>query len=576
MLRRLHIKDFAIVEQLDIGFSEGFHVMTGETGAEKSVIVGAIGYLCGERARSDLLRGGASKAVIEAEFMVKPTARIETALRETGVESFTDTIILRREINANGVNRAFVNDTPTSVNNLSKISDQLIDLHGQHEHQRLIHPETHIDYLDAYAQSAALRQRVAALVQAFRERERELQELLDLRESSREKHDLYAFQLQELDTAKPGADELDTLRQERKILENNQLLYDNATRLGERLYIEDDSVLSEIAAGIKRLQQIAEVDVQFGAHLENLQNVRLIIEDLGRTCEEYASRLEFDPERLEYIQSREAELEWLLKKYRVNTIAELLGHRDQLKQQITRIENFDDEIEAAKKRFAAGKAELTEALLELSDHRQKAAEEFADEIRRLLADVGLKNARFEVRIERQKTANGEIEIAGDRYKLFETGLDLVEFNVGLNVGEPSRPLHKVASGGEISRIMLCLKSLLAAVDDVHTLIFDEIDSGISGRVAQIVGRKLREMSSARQLIVITHLPQIAAMGEQHLAVRKSEAEGRTRIEVSRLEGEARVADLALLLGGEEVSELNMANARELLMTGASATVDANR
>ena len=576
MLRRIYIKDFAIVDQLEIEFSEGFQVMTGETGAGKSVIVGAIGYLCGERARSDVLREGASKAIIEAEFVMKSINRLETVLAEIGVETYSDTIILRREINASGVNRNFINDSPASVNNLTRISDLLIDLHGQHEHQRLIHPETHIDYLDAYARSDHLLDQVIDLIGGFRSCQKELQEILDQKDSNREKHALYTFQLQELDKANIGEDELENLRQERKILENSQLLYDNAVKISERLYSEDDSVLSEITAGIKRLEQIAGVDPQFVTQVENLENVRLIIEDLGRSCEEYANRLEFDPERLENIQTREAELEWLLKKYRFSTLNDLIAHREHLRQQVSRIDNFEGDIKDVRQKFETGKAELTAGLEKLSEHRRSAAKQFESEIRRLLEDVGLKNARFEVTVTGQESENGEIEIGGKKYRLLDNGIDVVEFYVGLNVGEPSRPLHKVASGGEISRIMLCVKSILAAVDDVHTLVFDEIDSGISGRIAQIVGKKLRAMSEARQLIVITHLPQIAALGEKHYSVSKSEAGGRTRIEVHRIEGEERVKDLARLLGGENISEFSMANARELLGSDEAVRIVANR
>ncbi len=263
MLRRLYIKDFAIVDHLEIEFSDGFQVLTGETGAGKSVIVGAIGYLCGERARSDVLRSGAKRAVIEAEFVPKAFPQLQALLKEMGVEVFSETVILRREINANGTNRSFVNDTPCNVTNLSKISDLLIDLHGQHEHQRLIHPETHIEYLDAYAQSEDLLSEIRVLIRDYRNRKQEMQELINLKESSTERLALLSFQFEELEKANIEAGELENLRQERKILENSQLLYDNAVKISERLYVEDDSVLSEITAGIRRLEQIAEVDPQF-------------------------------------------------------------------------------------------------------------------------------------------------------------------------------------------------------------------------------------------------------------------------------------------------------------------------
>lgn len=565
MLKRLYIKDFAIVENLEIEFNSGFQVITGETGAGKSIIVGAIGLLCGERGQSDLVRSGAPKAILEAEFQL-PTEKAELKiLSKLDIDTYgNNIIIIRREVNTKGVSRAFINDSPVNVNALNMLTTELIDLHGQHQHQRLIHPENHVNYLDAFAKNFSL---VQQHKENFREYTRKKRALLDLKKKIKtgyERKDLLTLEVKELEIANLQEDELEELKAERKILENNELLFDISNLIGAMLYSSDDPALNKVSVACNKLKSLVDIDPVFQELLENLENARVTIEETGRYCETYASNLEFSPERLEAIRNRETELEWLLKKYQKNQLSDLIHHLNLLKNELESMENFDDAIAKLEKELEDQHQIVQTTALELSEKRHQSGKVFEKELETIMTTVGLQNARFEVHILWQEEENGIVSLSGKNYRLTENGLDQVEFAIGLNIGEPTRPLHKVASGGEVSRIMLSLKTLLADSDNIDTLVFDEIDSGISGKYAQIVGKKMHEISKHHQLIVITHLPQIAAQGDFHYAVIKDEAEGRTRVTVRKLNDEDRIFDIAKLLGGEKVTEQAMANATELL------------
>ena len=565
MLKRLYIKDFAIVENLEIEFNSGFQVITGETGAGKSVIVGAIGLLCGERGQSDLVRSGAQKAILEAEFQLPPEKAELAVLNKLDIDTFGDNIIIiRREVNPKGVSRAFINDTPVNVTTLNMLTTELIDLHGQHQHQRLIHPENHIYYLDAFAKNTGLVQKHR---ESFRKYIRIKGELLELKKKIKtgyDKQDLLTLQVKELEKANLQENELEELKSERKILENNELLFDMSNLIGAMLYSSDDPVSNKVAVVCNKLKSLVDIDPVFRELLENLENARVTIEETGRYCEAYASNLEFTPERLEEIRNREVELEWLLKKYQKSQISDMIQHLKELKDELETMENFDDTMAELEKELENQRQTVQSSAIELSEKRHQSGKIFEKELETTMTTVGLQNARFEVHLFWQEEEEGIVSLNGKKYQVTENGLDNVEFAIGLNIGEPTRPLHKVASGGEVSRIMLSIKTLLADSDKIDTLVFDEIDSGISGKYAQIVGKKMHEISKHHQLIVITHLPQIAAQGDFHYAVIKDEAEGRTRVTVRKLNDEDRIFDIAKLLGGEKVTEQAMANATELL------------
>ena len=564
MLKKLYIKDFAIVDHLEIEFEEGFQVLTGETGAGKSILVGALGLLCGERGQSDLVRSGADKAILEAEFDITIDPDKKHAFDTLGIEIMEETIIVRREINAKGISRAFINDSPVNINTLNILTEQLIDLHGQHQHQRLIHPENHITYLDAYGKIQSNVKNFQSLYNQYNEQKNLLDHLVEKRKTNYERHDLFTFQVEELTKADLKEDELELLRSERKILENNELLFDVSGNVAALLYSTENSASSRISEAINKLRSLVEIDETFVDLIKNLESAQVSVEETGRHCESYGSNLEFNADRLEEIRNRESELEWLMKKYQVTAISELITRHREMKKDIDDLENFDEKIEDLEKNLENIRKELQKEALLLSEKRQQLAGNFEKELEQLLASVGLQNATFKVNQSWYQSDNGIIRINDKRYELSPFGLDRIEFNVGLNVGEPVRPLHKVASGGEVSRIMLCIKALLADSDEISTLVFDEIDSGISGRFAQIVGQKMLDIATHHQLIVITHLPQIAAQGDSHFSVLKKEVDGRTIVFVQILNDEERITDIAKLLGGTKMTSQAIENAKDLL------------
>ena len=564
MLKRLYIKDFAIVDELEVIFGPGFQVITGETGAGKSILVGAIGYLCGDRGSSEVVRAGAQKAIMEAEFEVRDSASVRPLLEEMQVEEMAKVLILRREMNDKGVSRVFVNDTPVTVNALAQLSDELIDLHGQHQHQRLLRPETHIEYLDSFGQLLPVRNEYITAFKNYRSAVDELSGLQTSRDAVLEKQDLFRFQVDELTRADITAGEFDELTAELKILENSELLFDKAQAVADILTDGDDAVLDRVVTALNHLKQVAEIDPVFNELLAGLESARVTLQETGRECAQYGSRLEFDPARLERIRERLAELEWLMKKYHVRSDDDLADHLKSLQSQLNTMENFDHEIAQWQKAIETRRKVLQEIAEQLSQKRKDAALVFARDMNSLLHSVGLPNAAFTVHFDYQTAKKGEIILAENRCSALETGIDIVEFQIGINPGEPVKPLHKVASGGEVSRIMLCIKSLLADTDAIETLVFDEIDIGISGQIARVVAKKMRAMAGAHQLIVITHLPQIAAQGETHFAVRKFESNGRTVVRVQSLDEEQRVEEIAQLLAGDSITSTSRENARELM------------
>jgi DNA repair protein RecN (Recombination protein N) len=564
MLEKLYIKNFAIVDELAITFSQGFQVITGETGAGKSILVGAIALICGDRGTSEYIRSNSNKAIIEGHFRCISNPQVLSLLDAWNIPRYEDTLILRRELNTKGNNRSFINNTPTAIANLAELSGYLIDLHGQHQHQRLLYPENHINYLDAYGGFMPILKSYRAVYQTFIEKNKELETLQKKQTEIREKESLYRFQLQELEQANLMADELESLHSEQKILENSEFLYEATKEIGEKLYTTSNSALNQLTETLQRLKKLASIDADFSALIKDIESAQIAVEDAGMFCETYGEKLNFDPARLNELRERQSQIEWLLKKYNRQTINDLIVLRDQIRTQLGLINGEEDQINLLQDQINQYKSELQKQALTLSDLRRDTAQKFTIELNKLLETVGLTNANFLINLYWREHDYGLVTHQNKRYLLDQNGLDAVEFMIGINPGEPPRALHRIASGGEISRIMLCLKSLLAATDKIPTLVFDEIDIGISGRIAQTVGKRMYDIGQAHQLIVISHLPQIAAQGTVHFSVRKEEKNGRVNVTVEQLSPEGRIQDIAKLLGGEKITAQTLANARELL------------
>jgi DNA repair protein RecN (Recombination protein N) len=537
MLRVLRIEHLAVIDAVDVEFEPGLNVLTGETGAGKSMLVEAVGLLMGGRASADLIRTGESSAQVQAVFD-RPAS---------------DELIVRRDINAQGRSRASANDLLVTAAALKEQTSTLVELHGQHEHQTLLDPQSHLFVLDDFAGLATVRADAARTFHEWKRLQSELDAFdMDAREKAA-RVDLLKFQVGELEKAKlvPGEDEgLETLR---RVLSSADKLQRLCGEAYSALYDSDDAALSRLSSVWKVVGELASVDPAFQPHVDARDAIKSQLEDLATTLRVYGDTIDASPARLQETEDRLALLERLKRKYGP-TLSDAIARRDAFTRQLDALEHADERRAGLEGDARAAKdAYLTHARA-LSQKRREAARTFADRIQQLLGDLAMGRARFEVRFEASPP-----ETAWS-----ENGTDVAECYLSANVGEELRPLARIASGGELSRVMLAIRTLAAADTPGKTLIFDEIDAGIGGRVAAVVGQKLRALGETFQVLCITHLPQIAAAGHVHFQISKSVVDGRTHTRVARLTAEQRVDELARMIGGAQPTAAAKAAARDLL------------
>ena len=571
MLQSLYVRDYALIEELEMEFGSGLNIITGATGAGKSILIGAMSMILGERANTDVVRGDASKAVVEGIFDDADTERIRAVLEENAIE--TDPlprVILRRKITERG-SRGFVNDTPATLDVMRAVAAELIDLHGQHEHQSLLRTETHLRLLDSFGGLGGLvehyQKKRAAVAELVEERE----ELADRERELQQQKELYEFQIEEIDEVDPEPGEEEELKAERRVLENAEQLYASTQGLYEMLFEDENAVHDQIVVARNDLQDLARIDDAFEEHVDEIESAQIIVNELANFLQDYNAHIEFDPQRLEEIRERITEIEKLKRKYG-GTLEAVLEHREQIGEQYELAQDFEGNLERLDAEIEEAQVELTDAALRLSSKRKAVAKRIEDAILDELATLGMPDSQFEVRFERQEDADGWIRPDGDReenrrYRAFETGVDQVEFYISTNVGVPPMPLTEVASGGEISRIMLALKTILAKSERLPILVFDEIDVGISGDMARRVGESMHDLARYHQIITITHLPQIAALGDCHYKVAKVVEEGTTKTTIRRLDEEEQATQVASLISGEQITDAALKNARELMAAG---------
>ena len=565
MLFSLYIKNYALIQELTVEFTPGLTIITGETGAGKSILIGALSLVLGDRASSDLVRSGTTKAVIEAVFKEVRSEKINTLLHSAEIETSPE-IILRREISTGGQSRCFINDTPSTVALLKQVGDVVIDLHGQHEHQLLLNADTHETMLDDFAFCVPEVTAYKAARSALQEVQQQLGRLKKEAAEIHDKKEIVDFQLNELNALDLKNSENESIETEITLLENAETLFSLSTTLSELLYDSEHSVYSSIASGVQILEKLAGIDKRFEIHLEETRTAKSIIDELARFSRSYQSDIDFNPGRLDSLRERQLKLQRCCKKYG-RTLSGLIELQNELDAKIALEENLEEEISRIEQHITLLKTELSAVAGTLSVKRQQAAHRLETVIQEQLAELGIPNATFIVGIAHEEQGDGEIEIEGTHFTAFSSGYDRIEFLISANPGEKPRPLVKVASGGEISRIMLAMKSALAGSDKLPILVFDEIDTGISGRVAEAVGKSLKKLSRLHQIIAITHLPQIAAMANLHLQVQKSMQHDRTVTEVSALDHKSRLEAIARLISGKEISLSSLNLAAELVAAG---------
>jgi len=550
VLTELRIRNFAIIESLTLPLSGGFNVLTGETGAGKSIIVGALGFLLGERASSDLVRTGADKATIEGVFDAADQAELLSLLDQRGIDVTDDQIILRREINAAGRTRAWINDATSTAAALAEVGRTLVDLHGQHEAQALLDPESQRRILDAFggatAEAAIVRQRLTEL-QAV---QREMDELTARRRDAEQRADYLQHVAREIEAAKLVDGEDAQLDEEAHRLEHAEELRALASAIAAALDATDESVLPGLGGLVKGLTSISRIDPTLSRWQELHDTAYYALEELARSAAAYARGVDLDPARLEAVQRRRDLLFRLSKKYGP-ALSEVIEAGRRARAEIDLLGSADLDLRQLTARRDEATAALRDAAAALSAHRREAASRLARAVEQVLPELGMDDGRFMVEL-------------APRSDIGPGGAEEVEFRVALNVGHDARPLARVASGGELSRVMLALKTILADVDRVATLVFDEVDAGIGGRVGLQVGDTMRRVAERHQVLAITHLPQIAARAHHHIVVVKGPRGGVTTADTRSVLGEDRVSEIARMLGGDEASPVSRAHAAELL------------
>jgi DNA repair protein RecN (Recombination protein N) len=549
MLRALHIENLAIIDRLEVAFEAGFNALTGETGAGKSILIDALNLALGERADISLIRAGAEKLRVNAVFEVPNDPELHALLGELGVEPEDGLLYLSREVHTSGRSIARINGQPVPVSALKALGERLIDMHGQHEHQSLLKPSSHLEFLDRWLGEPALklRQQVRETVSALRQTERELQEIV-AREREREQMlDLYRFQVDEIRAANLQVGEDEQLETEARRLVYAEKLVALAGNAYDAL-MGEHGAYDQAASASRNLTEIARIDPSVSPWGEMLESALVQLEEVAHNLRAYAESIEYDPARLEAVIERQELIKRLKRKYG-DTIEAVLQYADEAAAKLHALETQTErraELEAELARLQESAHALCE---QLSALRRDGAQRFANAVQTVLRTLAMERAQFTVEV-RPKPMDA-------------TGADSVEFLFSANPGEPPRPLSKIASGGEMSRVMLALKTVLADAAPVPTLVFDEIDAGIGGRTAHAVGEQIAQLAQHCQILCITHLPQIACRANHHLLIEKHTDGAMTRVAVQPLTGEARVQEIARMLAGTP-TETALQHARELL------------
>jgi DNA repair protein RecN (Recombination protein N) len=550
MLKSLHISNYALITELNIDFQSGFSVITGETGAGKSIILGALSLILGQRADSKSIKIDAEKCVIEAEFDISAYTHLTDFFAKNDLDNEGKICLIRRELTNSGKSRAFINDTPVGLNVIRDLSNQLLDIHSQHENLLLSNVGYQLNVVDTIAQNAIQLNAYCQTYQQWRNLQSELKQLQKMAEKQASDIDYVQFQFQQLTDAKLVENEQADLEMEQETLSHAEEIKSQLLKANQLLDDENMS-LSLLKESIQALSHIKSYIPSGDNWYERLHSTFIELKDISAEVSSYEERVEFNPEGLALVENRLSELFTLQKKYKVTSVSELIELRDSFAKQLQRIEFFEEDLEALRAKLAQVFTQLQADAQGLTESRQKACKPIESYLVDQLIKLGMPNIQFVVEI------TPEIEFT-------ENGNDQVQFLFSANKNRAPQPVTQIASGGEISRLMLSIKSLVAHKADLPTIIFDEIDTGVSGEIAHRMGEIMRSMSSEMQVITITHLPQIAGKGAQHYSVFKDDTGLQTQTHIRRLDSKERLVELAQMLSGKNVTDAALQNAQELL------------
>lgn len=556
MLKELHIKNFALIDRLDIDFESGFSVITGETGAGKSIVLGAIGLLMGQRADIKAIKTGEQKCSIEAHFNLS-AYDMQEWFDENEIDFDADDCIIRRELMASGKSRGFINDTPATVHQMKELGEMLMDVHSQHQNLLLQKEDFQLNTVDIIAHNIKERTEYTKAFNEFHAAEKALEELRESIASNQKSEDFMRFQLDELTAANLVADEQEELEQEQESASHTEDIKAALYEADALLSGDENDIISNLKQVCNSIDRITRVFPSVEEISERLESAYIEIKDLASDISSLLDDVEFDPKRLEYINDRLDLIYTLQKKYSMGTVKELIEERERLQEAIDAIDNSDEELRKQTEKVARLQQDTQKFADALTKTRTKAAKVVEEEIHKRLTALGMPNVQFCVELSGNASANASL--------LTKDGQDKIAFMFSANKGMDLRPVSQVASGGEIARVMLSLKAMISGAVKLPTIIFDEIDTGVSGKMAEKMAEIMQEMGEAnRQVISITHLPQIAAKGMCHYKVEKHDTESGTTSLMRRLNDDERVQEIAQMLSGENISEAALTNARELL------------
>ena len=561
MIQSLYIKNFALIDELEVQLGAGLNILTGQTGAGKSIIIGALNMILGERADTEVIRRGSDKAIAEATITFPKNEALKVLLAENEVE-LNDYLILRREIRQTG-SRAFINDTPVNIGVLKIVGDYLVDLHGQHDHQLLLKEENHLGMVDSFGEIEPILGAYQTEFELLKKLRKELTSLTKREKELQEKTELYRFQVQELEGARLAADEEEELEAEMNLLDNAEVLDQKAAAISEMAENDDANILSMLNHLKLNLEDLARIEPEFETYLTEINGARVSIQEAIHFAERYRSNIEFNPQRLEELRQRQSELNRLQKKYQ-REIPDLIAYLAEIQNELSIADNFDLAIEKLNTQVQDQGVKVAKIAEKLHHTRINVGKKLGVNVQQELSKLGIPNAVLAVEVEYLNQANGWISINEQTIECTETGCDMVRLFISTNKGEAPKPLAKVASGGEISRVMLALKSILAKEQSLPVMIFDEIDTGISGEVSEKVGLAMRELSEHCQIVAITHQPQIASQAHHHFKVEKAERDDRTITTIVPLSSDEHIHEVASLMSGSQISEAALISARELI------------
>jgi DNA repair protein RecN (Recombination protein N) len=551
MLAHLRVRDLVLIDELDLALSPGLNVLTGETGAGKSLVATAVDLLLGRRASGELVRRGGREAEVEGLFDISDEPAVRERLVEAGIPA-DDELLIRRVIPSSGRHKCYVNGRLASLSLLSHLAEGLARMTSQHEQHSLSDPAARLELLDGFGGLSEQREQMRARYEALRQEEATLEELSGRERDRAGRLDYLQYQLEEIDKADPKPDELELLDVEIDRMKNQELLSGTAERAALELYDDDGAIFERLGAVTGQLEIAARHDPVISGSIGELRDAAGLVEDAARFLRRYSGDFDSDPGRLEALEERRESLRSLTRKHGTD-LAGLAGLREEMARELATLAHYDDALKEAGQAVTKAREAAEKLASDLSRHRRRAGRTLAKAVAAELRDLMFQAAGFEVKLEPSPKGLGS------------TGSDLAEFLVSLNPGEGAHPVQKVASGGELSRLMLAIKRALSGVGPVGTHIFDEVDSGIGGPVASSVGRKLKEVASHHQVICITHLPQIAGMADAHFFVSKAQEAGRTRTVIAQLKAPERVEEVSRMLAGDKVTDKTRAAAKELIL-----------